>query len=121
MLIAARKRYRGGIGKIFFGHQRQALRGFGADEVLHVDRLTGAQQRSIEDGGSHVWRRLIVSRQVKSPRLDSLLPGRMHKTEVVAPARGHQHSAIQTVKRLHLMREVVTLVVAMIRVALRKV
>ncbi len=74
MLIAAGKGDRKRVGEILPRHQRQSLDGFSADEVLHVNGLAGAQQRPIENRVGDVRRRLIFGRQMKSPRLDSLLP-----------------------------------------------
>jgi hypothetical protein len=47
---------------------------FGAQEMFHVDRLTGSKQRPIEYGmRSHVDR-VPSLRQMKAPRLDSIAP-----------------------------------------------
>src|SRR5579862_8276589 len=89
--------------------------------MLHVYRFAGTQQRPIENRIGDVRRRLIVSRQMKPPGLDSLLPTRMHETEVLSRARGNEQATIKTAERFNLAGEVVAAVISLRGIALRKI
>src|SRR5260370_9427860 len=95
--------------------------GFGANKVLHMNCLAGAQQRLIENGAGRVGGRLIVSRQMKPPCFNTLLPTRMHETEVVTNASSDKQSTTQSINRFDLIRIVIQVVIGLTGFAPRKI
>ena len=81
------------------GGGAEAAQAPGAEEVLHVHRLAGAEERTVENGVGGGAAVLVDVRQLVAPGLDALVPARVHEAQVVAAARGHQEAVVELAQR----------------------
>jgi hypothetical protein len=98
----------------------EAIHGFQPDEMLHMHRLAGAQQHPVKDGMRDNRGRLILGRQMESPRLEAVFPTRMHEAEIAAMTDSDQKAARQLAKRVGLPRVIIGLALCIGRIAARR-
>ena len=83
-------------------HGGEAAHRLPADQVLHVRRLAGTEQRAVEHGVGDV--RSVPRRrgQVEAEGLDALVPRRVHDAGVGARLGHHEEAAVEVAQRPHL-------------------